>query len=59
MNRIIRVMRRTHVDYWAAVQKLQKCIYNLNIDDKGGVIKALEDGLMNGTKHNNQKIMEL
>jgi hypothetical protein len=49
MNCIIRVMRRTHIDYWVAVQKLQKCIYDLNIDDEGAVIKALEDGLMNGT----------
>jgi hypothetical protein len=31
----------------------------LNIDDEGAVIKALEDGSMNGTKHNNQKIVEL
>jgi hypothetical protein len=31
----------------------------LNIDDEGAVIKALEDGSMNGTKHTNQKIMQL
>jgi hypothetical protein len=59
MQRITKHMRPEHIDYGRALNRLKQCIYRYQEDDEARVLKALEEGTLNGRVYTQEDIQEL
>lgn len=59
IQRIIKTLRKGHIDIYTAIQALQQCIYILDESNEFAVVQALRDGSMNGQCHTDADIEKL
>jgi len=56
IQRISRTLRKKHVDYQEAVNKLLDCVYEYRSDDYEALLTALREGTLSGKKHTSNEI---
>ena len=59
MQRIVKTLRDSHIDYGAALRDLRAAIYTYHPDDEARLIVALKQGLLGGKKLTNNEIAAL
>jgi hypothetical protein len=61
VQRFIKTLRDSHIDYWAAIVKLKKCIYEYDKTDEANLLLTLETGTMakDGHRYSPEEIHKL
>jgi len=59
IQRLVRKMRQTHIDYHRAVQELTACFYEWEPTTLNALLTALKDGKIGGTKYTDKDIEEM
>jgi hypothetical protein len=61
IQRFIRTLRDSHIDYWAAIVKLKNCIYEYDKTDEANLLLALTSGTMarDGHRYSTDEIHKL
>jgi len=58
-QRIIRTLKKRHIDCFSAINHLLDCVYFYNEEDYEKLLIALKDGTLNGKKHTDEDIADL
>ena len=56
LQRIIRTLRQTHIDYYVAIADLCHCVYDWYPDDYSSLLAALQAGKIGDKRHSNSEI---